>query len=112
MSKEIKFTGELDATAARAGGYVDYCPDPSKVYGIDIAALNQYCQNKGIDPLDLTVRERNTFIKKLNTAGVELSPLPVAGVEYNYRAASRYSMEKGVEPVDLTVREWQQFILN
>lgn len=100
----ISFIGELDDIAGRSGGYVDYCPDPLKVYGIDMTALKKYCQDKRIDELDLTLRERNMFIMKLCEPGLNLSSLPEKGLSCNYRAMSKYSREKGIIKIQITTK--------
>ena len=50
---------ELDKIAEEAGGYVD--PYPKKMR-LDIRKMIDYCEKKGIEPLDLTLREYNGFI--------------------------------------------------
>ena len=110
METAIRALGELDSVAERAGGYVDFCPNPSEKFGIDSVDLYKYCQENGKEPIDLTTRERNMFITE-KRAGNKLDPLPYLDIVYDYRAISKYSRDKGVAHVDLTVRELQQFIL-
>jgi len=110
VNTNTELFGELDKIAYEAGGYVDYCPDPNKKYGLDSSELIKYCQHKGIDSMDLTMRERVMFIVE-RVKGKKLDPLPDVGVEYDYRGISRYSKEKGIKPLDLTVREMLQFVL-
>jgi len=50
---------ELDKAAEEAGGYVDPYP---KEMRLDIRKMIKYCEEKGIEPLDLTLREYNGFI--------------------------------------------------
>ena len=103
----IEQIGDLDTIAECVGGYVDFCPDPYEIFGIDITALGQYCQEHGKSQMDLTTRERNMFIMKFAETSTVLSPLQ--NVLYDYHAISRYGKEKGISPVDLTLRELQQF---
>ena len=98
-------TDMLDIVAERAGGYVEFSSDPSKEFGIDMSRMRSYCKTRGIDPLDLTVRERNRFVMRPEESDTLLATLPDAGMGYDIREISRYSKEKGVEPVDLTMRE-------
>lgn len=57
--QDIKDMKELDELAERAGGYVQFGND--KVH-YDYRKINQYCKEKGVDPLDLTIRELNRFV--------------------------------------------------
>jgi hypothetical protein len=50
---------ELDKAAEEAGGYVDPYPREMR---LDIRKMIKYCEEKGIEPLDLTLREYNGFI--------------------------------------------------
>lgn len=50
---------ELDRLAEEAGGYVD--PHPSEVH-YDLRAIAKFCKEKGIEPIDMTIREMNRFI--------------------------------------------------
>ena len=50
---------ELDKVAEEAGGYVDPYP---KEMRLDVRKMIKYCEEKGIEPLDLTLREYNRFI--------------------------------------------------
>lgn len=49
----------LDDAAAEAGGYVSQmsCDDIS----YDYRGIIEYCEKKGIEPLDMTIREFNKF---------------------------------------------------
>jgi hypothetical protein len=58
--QEIRDMRELDEIAEKAGGYVAM-PGKDGIH-YDYHKLNQYCKEKGIDPLDLTIRELNQFI--------------------------------------------------
>ena len=50
----------LDEAAEKAGGFVSAIK--SKDIHYDYRAIDKYCREKGIEPLDLTIRELNTFI--------------------------------------------------
>ena len=50
---------ELDKAAEEAGGYVDPYP---KEMRLDVRKMIEYCEEKGIEPLDLTLREYNNFV--------------------------------------------------
>ncbi|MBR6338230.1 MAG: hypothetical protein IKR76_10955 [Ruminococcus sp.] len=58
--EDIKKMKELDEAAEKAGGYT------SSVLVQDIhynyRELNRYCKEKGIEPIDMTIRELNRFI--------------------------------------------------
>lgn len=51
---------ELDEAAERAGGYVAFMPNPEQ--HVKYRELLKYCKEKGIEPLDLTIREYNRFV--------------------------------------------------
>ena len=53
---------ELDEAAERAGGYVAFMPNPKQ--HVKYRELLNYCKEKGIEPLDLTIREYNRFVIK------------------------------------------------
>lgn len=57
--QEIRDMRELDILAEQAGGYVAVC-DSSVHY--DYRKIADYCRERGIEPLDLTIRELNNFI--------------------------------------------------
>lgn len=61
MSKEeILKLSELDEAADKAGGYL---ADPfKKDTHYDYRKILSYCREKGIEPLDLTIRELRDFI--------------------------------------------------
>lgn len=52
---------EFEEAAERAGGYVD--PHPSDIH-YDMRAILKFCKEKGIEPIDMTIRELNQFIIK------------------------------------------------
>ena len=58
--REIKEMAKLDEAAERAGGYVARSFDPNTQY--DYRKLLSYCKEKGIEPLDLTLREVRKFV--------------------------------------------------
>lgn len=58
--RDIKEMAELDEAAERAGGYLAHSFDPDTQY--DYRKLLAYCKEKGVDPLDLTVREIKKFV--------------------------------------------------
>lgn len=58
--KEIREMRELDEIAEKAGGYVAPLNDKETQY--DYRKMSEYCKEKGIEPLDLTLRELNQFV--------------------------------------------------
>ena len=61
MTKEdIERMRALDEAAEEAGGFVDFLPNRNISY--DYRKMLAYCKDKGIEPLDLTIRELNTFV--------------------------------------------------
>lgn len=58
----IKKLSELDDAAAEAGGYVAFNSDVENEPHYDYHAISKYCKEKGIEPLDMTIRELNSFI--------------------------------------------------
>ena len=51
---------ELDEAAEKAGGFVSDIKSENVHY--DYREILKYCKEKGIDPIDLTIRELNSFI--------------------------------------------------
>ncbi len=51
---------ELDEIADRAGGYVSFFPDAKQ--HVDVRGILAYCKEKGIEPIDMTLREYNRFV--------------------------------------------------
>lgn len=51
---------ELDEVAEKAGGFVSMLKSEDVHY--DYRAIDKYCKEKGIAPIDMTIRELNTFI--------------------------------------------------
>lgn len=52
----------LDEAAEKAGGYLSPFIDSKTHY--DYRKMIAYCREKGIEPLDLTIRELHQFIIK------------------------------------------------
>ena len=63
--KERQDMRELDEIADRAGGYVSFLPDVKQ--HVDMRGILAYCKEKGIEPIDMTLREYNRFV--INDAG-------------------------------------------
>ena len=57
---DMKKMKELDAAAEKAGGFVSMLKSSDMHY--DYRAIQKYCKEKGIEPVDLTIRELNSFI--------------------------------------------------
>lgn len=61
MSQEdIKKMNELDEAAEKAGGFTSTVLSENIHY--DYRGINQYCKEKGIEPIDMTIRELNRFV--------------------------------------------------
>lgn len=61
MSSEArKAMIELDEAAEKAGGYT--APLSKNVTHFDYRGILKYCKEKGIEPIDMTIREFNSFI--------------------------------------------------
>lgn len=58
----IKKLAELDDIAANAGGFVALNSDIENEPHYNYRAISKYCKEKGIEPLDMTLRELNSFI--------------------------------------------------
>lgn len=58
--QEIRDMNRLDELAEKAGGYVAPLGNANTRY--DYRKISKYCKEKGIEPLDLTIRELNNFI--------------------------------------------------
>ena len=58
--QDMKRMIEFDNAADKAGGYVSPLIKDNANY--DYRKLHAYCQEKKIDPLDLTIRELDKFI--------------------------------------------------
>ena len=57
--REIRERDELDELAEAAGGYVAL---PSQETHYDYRKILKYCKDKGIEPIDLTLRELAQFV--------------------------------------------------
>lgn len=57
---QLKQIRDMEEAADRAGGYVSAFPSPEQ--HVDYRKLLKYCKEKGVDPLDLTLREYNQFV--------------------------------------------------
>ena len=60
--EELKQMRELDDAAEKSGGYTAPLHDMSVHY--DYRNIIQYCKEKGIEPIDMTIRELNQFVIK------------------------------------------------
>lgn len=60
--KEFKEICELDSIAEEAGGFVDYHPAADHEVQYDYRAIVTFCRERGIEPLDLTIREMQQFV--------------------------------------------------
>lgn len=58
--QEIKAMRELDELAETAGGFVFPFGDNTVHY--DYRRISTYCKERGIEPLDLTIRELSDFV--------------------------------------------------
>lgn len=58
--QEIKEMRELDELAEKAGGFVYPFGDNTVHY--DYRKISVYCKERGIEPLDLTIRELSKFV--------------------------------------------------
>lgn len=60
--KEFMEVCELDNIADEAGGFVAYQPTDENEVQYDYRAIIEYCRKRGIEPLDMTIREMQQFI--------------------------------------------------
>lgn len=58
--QEIRDMKELDEIAEKAGGFVSALSNNNTHY--NYREISKYCKEKGIEPIDLTIRELNQFI--------------------------------------------------
>ncbi len=58
--EEIKKMRELDAAAEKAGGFTSAFSAEDIHY--NYREISRYCKEKGIEPIDMTIRELNQFI--------------------------------------------------
>ena len=61
MSQEdIKKMNELDEAAEKAGGFTSSVLAENVHY--NYRKISRYCKEKGIEPIDMTIRELNKFV--------------------------------------------------
>ncbi len=61
MSQEdIKKMRDLDEAAEDAGGFTS--PVPADEIHYNYREINRYCKERGIEPIDMTIRELNRFV--------------------------------------------------
>ncbi len=60
--KFLKNISSIDDAAEEAGGYVALNPDIENEPHYNYREISKYCKEKGIEPLDMTLRELNSFI--------------------------------------------------
>ncbi|MBO5163235.1 MAG: hypothetical protein J6B75_02155 [Ruminococcus sp.] len=61
MSREdIKKMKELDEAAEKAGGFTS--PVSADDIHYNYREISRYCKEKGIEPIDMTIRELNRFV--------------------------------------------------
>lgn len=58
--REIEKMAVLDDIAEKAGGYVS--PSLKDNVHYDYRKILQYCKERGIEPIDMTIRELDQFI--------------------------------------------------
>ena len=59
--KDLQEMQDLDEAAEEAGGYLADCFADNPIH-YDYRKIIEYCEKKGIEPIDMTIRELNTFI--------------------------------------------------
>ncbi len=59
--QDIRNMRKLDELAEKAGGYVAYGKSGEEVH-YDYKKIYQYCKEKNIEPMDMTLRELQQFI--------------------------------------------------
>lgn len=60
MGEEWRKMRELDEIAEQEGGYLSTIPSGDIHY--DYRAIDKFCKEKGIEPIDMTIRQLNNFI--------------------------------------------------
>ena len=60
--QEIRDMRELDEIAEKSGGFVSFLGNNQTHY--DYREISKYCKEKGIEPIDLTLRELSRFVIK------------------------------------------------
>lgn len=58
--QQIRDMRELDELAEKAGGFLSTLGNNKVHY--DYRKISKYCKDKGIEPIDLTIRELNCFV--------------------------------------------------
>lgn len=58
--KDLKNMRDLDEAAEKAGGFVSILNSGDINY--DYLGIIKYCKEKGIEPVDMTIRELNAFV--------------------------------------------------
>ena len=58
--QEIRDMNKLDDLSEKAGGFVTPLVDSKVQY--DYRKISQYCKEKGIEPVDMTIRELSNYI--------------------------------------------------
>lgn len=58
--EDIKKMKDLDEAAEKAGGFTS--PVAAGDIHYNYREINRYCKKKGIEPIDMTIRELNRFI--------------------------------------------------
>ncbi len=58
--EELRKMRELDEAAEKYGGFT--APISDKEVHYDYRKISRYCKEKGIEPIDMTIRELNQFI--------------------------------------------------
>ena len=58
--QELEIMRELDEAAEESGGFTSTVPADDVHY--DLRGIVRYCKEKGIEPIDMTIRELNRFV--------------------------------------------------
>ncbi len=58
--EDIKKMKELDEAAEKAGGFTS--PVSADDIHYNYREISRYCKEKGIEPIDMTIRELNRFV--------------------------------------------------
>lgn len=58
--EDIRKMIALDEAAEKAGGFLS--PISSEKTQYDYRKISKYCREKGIEPIDMTIRELNRFV--------------------------------------------------
>ena len=60
--EDMRKMRDLDDAAEKYGGFTS--PIPQKDTHYDLRKISEFCKDKGIEPIDMTIRELNRFIVK------------------------------------------------